>query len=433
MQMLSLHTSFWVQLLPSSHGAVLVTKSQPVAVRQVSSVHGLPSEQASACPGTHAPPAQTSPTVHTLPSEQVAEVSEWAQPPVGSQESAVQPLPSSHKEAAPGTQMLPAQASPTVHVLLSVQAAVLAAYRQPPKASHESVVHGLPSLQLSSAPAKQAPSAQTSPTVQALPSLHTLLLLMCRQPVSGSHWSTVHGLASSQPLAKPPVQTPATQASPTVHALPSEHTSVVFVYTQPTVALQPSAVHGLPSLHTAAAPPMHAPCWQVSPTLHALPSVQALSRSWNTHPCWGSQKSTVHALSSAQPVTSPGMHTEPTHTSPAVQALASLQTLAPGTITQPKVESHTWLVHSLALAQSTATPAWHAPPEHRSPLVQEFRSSHACALLADWQPVCGWQKLVVQGLPSSHAVTTPGRQTPPPQVSPSVHALPSVHVAVLGK
>src|SRR6185369_17880066 len=50
---------------------------------------------------------------------------------------------------------------------------------------------------------------------------------------------------------------------------------VLFVCTQPVTALQESVVHTLLSLQLGAAPGVQAPAVQVSPTVHALPSLHA--------------------------------------------------------------------------------------------------------------------------------------------------------------
>ena len=53
----------------------------------------------------------------------------------------------------------------------------------------------------------QTPPEQTSPLVHAWPSLHALELLTCSQPVAGLQESVVHPLPSSQLTGVPP-QTP---------------------------------------------------------------------------------------------------------------------------------------------------------------------------------------------------------------------------------
>src|SRR5262249_13900745 len=96
---------------------------QPWAGSQASSVHGLPSLQASGVPAAQVPawqvsaPLQALPSLHDVPS---ATAACW-QPASGSQWSEVHGLPSSHLGALPGAQVparqvsAPLQASPSLH------------------------------------------------------------------------------------------------------------------------------------------------------------------------------------------------------------------------------------------------------------------------------------------------------------------------------
>ena len=77
--------------------------------------------------------------------------------------------------------------------------------------------------------------------------------------------------------------------SPTVHALPSLHASVVAANTHPLFAAQVSIVQGLPSSHVTFAPLMHEPSSQVSLAVHALPSLHPELAGANTQPLVGSQ------------------------------------------------------------------------------------------------------------------------------------------------
>ena len=81
--------------------------------------------------------------------------------------------------------------------------------------------------------------------------------------------------------------------------------------------------------------------------------------------------------------------------------------------------------------QTVAAPGLHVPPPQVSPVVQALPSLHALALFAKTQPVTGLQLSVVQTLLSLHATAAPGRQLPPPHMSPLVQALLSLHVTVL--
>ena len=89
-----LHVSLWVQALPSSQGSVLFVCVQPLAGLQPSVVHTLPSLQPAAGPGLQAPPAHASPVVQALPSSHDALLLTWTHPVAGLQLSSVQGLPS---------------------------------------------------------------------------------------------------------------------------------------------------------------------------------------------------------------------------------------------------------------------------------------------------------------------------------------------------
>jgi hypothetical protein len=85
-----------------------------------------------------------------------------------------------------------------VQALPSSQASVLLVNAQPVAGLHVSVVHTLLSLHTIAVPGWQLPPEQTSPVVQAFPSLHTAVLFAWAQPVAGAHESLVHGLLSLQ-------------------------------------------------------------------------------------------------------------------------------------------------------------------------------------------------------------------------------------------
>ena len=72
-------------------------------------------------------------------------------------------------------------------------------------------------------PAWQVPAEQTSPVVQALLSSHAFVLFVATQPVAGLHESVVHELPSSHETAVPAWHVPAAQTSPVVQAFPSLH------------------------------------------------------------------------------------------------------------------------------------------------------------------------------------------------------------------
>ena len=94
--------------------------------------------------------------------------------------------------------------------------------------------------------------------LQALPSVHGELLATFSKthPTPASQLSLVQALLSSQVRGPVGVQTPATQRSPSEHAFESEHGVLFarFEVVQPVEGLQPSEVHGLPSLHAREEP-----------------------------------------------------------------------------------------------------------------------------------------------------------------------------------
>ena len=174
----SLQASSRVQTLPSVQGLVFGALAQPLSLSQLSSVHRLPSLQLFALPAPHLPSAHASPSVQMSPSLQGAALVGCRQPTLGSQLSSVQTLPSSHLSAPPPTHLPSAHLSPAVQASPSLQAAVLLVLLQPLLGSQVSVVHGLESSHLSTAPGLQTPAAQTSFKVQTLPSSQALTLFL---------------------------------------------------------------------------------------------------------------------------------------------------------------------------------------------------------------------------------------------------------------
>jgi hypothetical protein len=135
-------------------------------------------------------------------------------------------------------------------------------------------VQGLLSLQFLAAPGTQTPPEQTSPVVQAFPSLQTAELLVNTQPIAGSQESSVQTLLSLQ---------------------------LIGVWTQlPVAVLQVSVVQALLSLQMSAAPLMQTPPEQTSPVVQAFPSLQAAALLVNTQPVAGLQASSVQTLVSLQ-------------------------------------------------------------------------------------------------------------------------------------
>ena len=265
-----------------------------------------------------------------------------------------------------------------------------------------------------------APGVQMS-SVQKMPSLHAPA---CKQsPVASSHESTVHGLSSSQLGGPWPTQAPLAHASLEVHASKSSqgsasnrgvwvqaplmsHMSSVHVlsssqapsWSQPLAGLHESVVHGSLSSQSRPAAPMQSPPAHRSTEVHALLSLHAsLLGSW-TQPRWGSQRSSVHGLSSLQGRTPLPVQVPPTQRSVRVQASWSLQAVALLVCSQPVVTSHLSFVQGLP-------------------------STHGQSLGVWAQPVVGSQVSMVHETSSLQVFGAPGWQAPPAQVSPLVQAL----------
>ncbi len=323
-------------------------------------VQALPSSQLRVPVGLHRPAAQMSPVVHASPSLQVAVLAVWVQPLLASQPSLVHGFLSSQLGAAPPLQMPAAQMSPVVQALPSSQVMVTLLCTQPVTLSQLSAVQGLLSSQLTPLPATHAPPAQMSPLVQALPSLQVAVLLLWAQPSLASHESLVQGLLSSQLGAAPPLHTPLAQVSPVVQALPSSHAAVVLLNTQPVVLSQVSAVHKLLSLQASALPGLHTPPPHTSPLVQALPSLQVWVLAAWAQPAFTSHESLVHALLSSQLGAAPPLQLPAVQVSPSVHALASSQAAVLLAWTQPVLRLQLSSVQALLSSQLGAAPPLHA-------------------------------------------------------------------------
>ncbi len=485
------HASLGVHRLPSEQPAPL--RIAPLCVQlpspglQLSAVQGLPSSQLTSAVGTHWPPVQWSPAVQPLPSVQVAVLASCAQPLVGVQVPVVQALPSSQFSAPLAVQLPAWQLSPVVQRLPSSQTAPFAAATclQPAEVSQESTVHGRPSSQPSVVAYRHVPPEQWSPTVHALPSeqlavpsggkkqplaalhllsvhgllsshasvpapahvppaqlspvvhrspsLHGPMDGLCWQPSAASQLSIVHGWASSQPIWLPGVHTEFAQVSPVVQTLPSSQVAVLARCTQPVLALQPSSVHGLPSLQSNALPGWHAPVLHKSPIVQAFPSVHAPVLGVCAQPPWVSQASVVHGLPSLQSCPGPGKHTALKHASPVVHGLPSSHGPEIALCVQPAPALQPSSVHGLPSSHASPLPETQFPPRHASPLVQTLPSEHtAPSSFVLVHPLEMLQESLVQTLPSSQSSGAPPWQLPDLHVSATVHALPSSHAALVG-
>jgi hypothetical protein len=165
-----------------------------------------------------------------------------------------------------------------VHAFPSSQGAVLLLCPHTPvPVSHVSSVHPLLSSQLCGVPATQLPPAHVSSSVHAFVSLHGPVLFVCTHPLPGLQLSSVHTWPSSQSSGTLPAHVPPPHTSDVVHASPSSHACVLFVYTHPLPLLHVSSVHPLLSLHTSGAP-THVPLAHASAVVQAFPSLQLPTR-----------------------------------------------------------------------------------------------------------------------------------------------------------
>jgi hypothetical protein len=373
--------------LPSLHGSLWLAKAQPLSALQPSAVQGLPSSHLAGLPALHWPSLQVSPTLQALPSLHGRLLAVWVQATLGSHESVVHGLPSSHGGGTPGTQLPPWHLSSLLQALPSSHGPVVALNWQPSLASQLSAVHGLPSWQVSAGPAAQLPLAQVSPLVHRSPSLQGRALFWWLQPSLASQLSSVQGFLSSQSPAWPGTQLPWAHTSPWVHTLLSLQAAWLGALEQPDLLSHLSSVHGLPSSHLTAAPGAHFSSAHWSPLVQASPSLQgALLALW-TQPLLASQLSVLQGLLSSHSPAAPGTQAPPLHASPVVQALPSLQVASPGRAVQPVLLSQLSMVQGLLSSHAVALPPPQLPSAHCSALVQALPSLHGPPLGLAVQPL----------------------------------------------
>jgi hypothetical protein len=178
-----------------------------------------------------------------------------------------------------------------------------------------------------------------------------------------------------------------------------------------------------------AAPPWHVPPWQVSPTVHALPSVQAVP-SGSAEPLhvpvaglhvWAPWHWSATQVFGLLPVQTPDWQV-----SVCVQALLSLHAVPfiTGVCTQPDAGLQLSAVQGLLSSQLSAA-LWQAPPEQ--------------------VPACGWQasgdghavpSAFWQAPVALHALHAPQalleQQKPSVQKAPATHSSPVAQVAPSG-
>jgi hypothetical protein len=180
----------------------------------------------------------------------------------------VQGSPSSQLSVPEPAQRPPPQVSPKVQASPSSQELLFGANAQPLLGLHESSVQTFPSSQGNGVPAWQVPPEQTSPCVQASPSVQLRELAGNTHPVSGSQMSSVQTSLSSQ------------------RAESAEKT-------HPVAGLHQSWVQSIPSLQGRGGPAVQLPPEQMSLVVQALPSLQGSEFGGKTQPVAGSQVSSV--------------------------------------------------------------------------------------------------------------------------------------------
>ena len=178
--------------------------------------------------------------------------------------------------------------------------------------------------------------------------------------VKGSQLSLVQGFASSQLLAAPPTQLPPLQVSPWLHASPSLHGVLLFTYAHlPVLGSHESLVQRLPSSQLTVDPARHEPPWQTSACVHGFLSSHAAVLAMEVHvPLWVSQESVVHGLPSSQTLSAPATHWPPAQASLSVQALLSVQGAVLFVLLHVP-PAQTSVVQGLPSSQFLAVPGWH--------------------------------------------------------------------------
>src|SRR5437870_5641077 len=182
------------------------------------------------------------------------------------------------------TQMPASQASVRVQALPSSQPVPLglAGLLQAPDAGLQTpaVWHWSAAVHTTGLAPTQMPAAQVSVCVQALPSLQgapSALAGLLQTPVAGLQAPAVwHWSAAVHTTGLAPTQAPAAQVSVCVQALPSSHGAplgLAGLLQTPVAGLQASAVwHWSAAVHTTGLAPTQAPAAQVSVCVQALPS-----------------------------------------------------------------------------------------------------------------------------------------------------------------
>src|SRR5882724_5359086 len=292
MQAPASQVSVCVQALPSSQGAPLGLAGllhMPVAGLQAPAVwHWSAAVQTTGLAPTQAPASQVSVCVQALPSSHGAPLSLGGllQTPVAGLQA---PAVWHWSAAVQATGLAPTQA-PASQVSVCVQALPsshgaplgLAGLLQTPDAGLQAPAAGewWAGVHTTGWARTQAPAAQVSVCVQALPSSHGAPLGLAgllqtpdaglQAPAAGEWWAGVHTTGWAR------TQAPAAQVSVCVQALPSSHGAplgLAGLLQTPDAGLQtPTAWHWSAAVHTTGFAPTQAPAAQVSVCVQALPS-----------------------------------------------------------------------------------------------------------------------------------------------------------------
>src|SRR5438094_549299 len=188
---------------------------------------------------------------------------------------------------------------------------------------------------------RHTPAWQVSAVVHALPSLQAVPLATGgfeQAPVNGLQVPAVWHWSGAGQATAVPWQTTPWQLSAVVHALPSLH-AVPFAaggFEQVPVAGSqvPAAWHWSGAVH-ATAVPVQRPAWQVSPVVHALPSLQAVplaATGLEQVPVAGSQVPATWHWSEAGQATGVPVQRPAWQVSPVVQRLPSEHGLPLGSL-----------------------------------------------------------------------------------------------------
>jgi hypothetical protein len=409
------------------------------------------SDEPAQLPAVHAsPPVHAFPSSHSVPSGAAG----FEQKPVPGLQT---PATWHWSLATQNTGLEPAHA-PATHASVCVQA--LPSLHDVPSGAFGFEQTPVPGLQTPATwhwslaeqtvavPALQTPVWQVSPLVHEFPSLHVVPLGssgFVQAPVPGLqtpamwHWSL-----GTHTVGVPAEHAPDWQVSPFVHASPSLHDvpSLAFGFEHAPVpgSQTPATWHWSLAVQTTGFEPVHTPLWQESDCVQALPSlhdVPSLALGLEQTPVPGLQTpATWHWSLAAQTTGFEPVHTPLWHESLCVQALPSLQdvpSLAFGFEQTPVPGLHvpaTW--HGSLAVQTTWFEPVHTPLWHESLCVQAFPSLQVVPSLAfgfEHAPVPGSQVPAAWHWSlAEQTVAVPGVQTPDWQVSPVVHALPSLHV-----